>query len=30
MGENDRQWKADLGWLIKKDNFIKMVEKFSS
>jgi len=30
MGENDRQWKADIGWLIKKDNFIKMVEKFSS
>ena len=30
MGENDRQWKVDLGWLLKKENFIKRVEKFSS
>lgn len=29
MGENDRGWKADIGWLIKKDNFIKLVEKYS-
>tara|TARA_R110002153_G_C13332612_1_gene498593 strand:+ start:16088 stop:16801 length:714 start_codon:yes stop_codon:yes gene_type:complete len=30
MGENDRHWKVDLGWLLKKENFIKRVEKFSS
>ena len=30
MGGNERGWKADLGWLVKKENFIKLVEKFSS
>ena len=30
MGENDRNWRVDLGWLLKKENFIKRVEKFSS
>lgn len=27
-GENDRSWKADLGWIVKKENFIKLLEKF--
>lgn len=27
MGENDRGWKADLGWLIKRSNFDKMIER---
>jgi len=26
MGENERGWKADLAWLIKKENFTKQVE----
>jgi len=30
MGGSEGGWKADLGWLIKKDNFVKLVEKFSS
>ena len=27
MGENDRNWKADLGWLIKRKNFDSTLEK---
>jgi len=27
LGQNDRQWKADLGWLTKRDNFDKMIDK---
>lgn len=27
MGENDRNWRADLGWLIKRSNFDKMIER---
>lgn len=30
MGENDRQWKADLGWIVKRANFDKLIEKFTS
>lgn len=30
MGENDRQWKADLGWIVKRSNFDKLIEKFTS
>lgn len=30
LGENDRGWKADLGWLVKRENFDRMVEKFVS
>ena len=30
MGGSERGWKADLGWLVKKENFIKLVERFSS
>jgi len=26
MGENERGWKADLGWLIQKEKFTKLVE----
>ena len=29
MGDNNRGWKADLGWLLKKENFIKLVEQFN-
>lgn len=28
MGNNDRGWKADLGWLVKRGNFDKMIERF--
>lgn len=28
MGNNDRNWRADLGWLVKRGNFDKMVERF--
>ena len=27
MGENDRGWKADLGWLLKRANFDKVIER---
>ena len=30
LGENDRAWKADLAWLIKRENFDKLLEKFIS
>ncbi|MDP1931933.1 MAG: hypothetical protein Q8L60_10795 [Gammaproteobacteria bacterium] len=30
MGENDRAWKADLGWIVKRSNFDKLIEKFTS
>lgn len=30
MGENDRAWKADLGWIVKRTNFDKLIEKFTS
>jgi len=26
LGENDRQWKADLEWILKKNNFVKILE----
>lgn len=29
MGENDRGWKADLGWIVKRINFDKLLEKFT-
>jgi hypothetical protein len=29
MGGSEGGWKADLGWLVKKENFIKLVERFS-
>lgn len=28
LGGNDRAWKADLGWMLKKTNFDKLLEKF--
>lgn len=28
MGENDRGWQADLGWLVKRKNFDNMLERF--
>lgn len=27
MGENDRGWKADFEWLLKRDNFDKVIQK---
>jgi hypothetical protein len=30
MGGSEGGWKAELGWLVKKENFIKLVERFSS
>lgn len=27
MGDNDRGWKADLGWLLKRANFDKVIER---
>lgn len=27
MGDNDRGWKADMGWLVKPANFVKVVER---
>jgi uncharacterized protein YdaU (DUF1376 family) len=30
MGENDRAWKADLGWIVKRANFDKLIEKFTT
>lgn len=30
LGSNDRGWKADLGWIIKRENFDKLIEKFTS
>lgn len=30
MGTNDRQWKANLEWMVKQENFIKLIEKFRS
>ena len=26
MGENDRGWRADLDWILKPDNFVKILE----
>jgi uncharacterized protein YdaU (DUF1376 family) len=28
LGENNRSWKADLGWLVERRNFDKLLEKF--
>lgn len=30
MGENDRGWAADLGWLLQRNNFDKLLERFMS
>lgn len=30
LGDNDRDWRADLGWLVKRKNFDNLVEKFIS
>lgn len=30
LGDNDRCWKADLGWLVKRSNFDKMVERIQA
>lgn len=30
LGENDRGWRADLGWLVERGNFDKMIERFVS
>ena len=30
MGGSEGGWKAELGWLVKKENFIKLVERFSA
>lgn len=27
LGENDRRWRADLGWLLKRANFDKVIER---
>ena len=27
LGENERGWKADIGWLLKRTNFDKMIER---
>ena len=26
LGENDRGWRADLDWILKPDNFVKILE----
>ena len=26
MGENDRGWRADLDWILKPDNFLRILE----
>ena len=26
MGDNDRGWKADLGWIVKRENLVKIIE----
>jgi hypothetical protein len=28
LGDNDRGWRADLGWILKRGNFDKLLEKF--
>lgn len=28
MGENDRGWQADLGWIVKRKNFDNLLERF--
>jgi uncharacterized protein YdaU (DUF1376 family) len=28
LGENNRTWKADLGWLVERRNFDKLIERF--
>ena len=30
IGQNDRAWKVNLEWMVKSENFIKLVEKFSN
>lgn len=30
MGQNDRGWSADFGWIIKRENFDKLIERFTS
>jgi hypothetical protein len=30
LGDNERGWKADLGWLVKRSNFDKMVERIQA
>lgn len=30
LGENNRGWKANLEWVVKQENFIKLIEKFRS
>ena len=30
LGQNDRGWRTDLGWLVKKQNFEKTVERYVS
>lgn len=30
LGENDRQWKANLEWLLKRENFDKVLERWQS
>jgi len=30
LGENERSWRADLGWLVKRANFDKMVERIQA
>jgi hypothetical protein len=30
MGENQRGWKADMGWLVKRDRFDEMVERITN
>lgn len=30
LGTNDRCWKANLEWMVKQENFIKLIEKFRS
>lgn len=26
LGDNDRSWKADLGWIVKRENMVKILE----
>lgn len=29
LGENNREWRANLGWIVKRENFDKLVEKLT-
>lgn len=29
LGENNREWRANLGWIVKRENFDKLIEKLT-